>query len=218
MGRVSVNRGGSNYITMARYLSSRSKQSRRAGEKLFDAPKFSLTKRNYPPGVHGPKGQPRHSDYGLQLREKQKTKHIYRLLERQFHGYYSAASRLEGNTGENLVRLLETRLDNVVYRLGFAPSRDAARQLVRHRHIVVNGHTQSLPSYHVKAGDSIAVHQSSRRLPPLLDLPKTLTSHTPVDWLSLDPASLTGTVKRLPTAEDLALGIQTQLIVEFYSR
>lgn len=203
---------------MARYLGSRSKQSRRAGERLFDAPKFGLTKRNYPPGQHGPKGQPRQSDYGVQLREKQKTKHMYRILEKQFHNYFVEAERMPGNTGENLLRLLETRLDNIVYRLGFSESRDGARQLVRHKHITVNGKKNSIPSYHIKASDQISVHKDSRELAPFRDLPKTLTKKTPVEWVSVDPKELTGTIKRLPAQEDLNLGLDTQLIVEFYSR
>lgn len=203
---------------MARYLGSRSKQSRRAGEKIFDAPKFALTKRNYPPGQHGPKGQPRTSDYGVQLREKQKTKHIYRVLERQFSNYFAEAARLEGNTGENLLRLLETRLDNTVYRLGFADSRDAARQLVRHKHITINGKKISIPSYHVKVNDVISIHESSRNNQTLKDLPKTLTKHNAPEWLSVNAKEVAGTVKRMPAKEDLELGLDTQLIVEFYSR
>jgi small subunit ribosomal protein S4 len=203
---------------MARYLSSRSKQSRRAGEKIFDSPKFNLAKRNYPPGQHGPKGTPRSSDFGIKLREKQKAKHTYRVMEKQFSNYFKEAKRQTGNTGENLLRLLETRLDNVVYRLGLAESRDAARQLISHKHITLMGKIVSIPSYQVKAKDDISIVTTYRDKAPVRDLSKTLAKHKTLDWLEVNAKEVTGTIKHQPTKDDLELGIDTQLIVEYYSR
>lgn len=205
---------------MARKLGSRLKYSRRFGQPLFFTQKEAkvLQRRNYPPGQHGPSASSRLSEYGLQLREKQKAKLIYGLLERQFRKLFEEAFRRTGDTGELLLQFLERRLDNVVYRLGLAGTRAQARQLVGHGHITVNGRPVDIPSFRVRAGDVIAVRDGSRQKKYFEPVVKTLEQHQPPAWLELKRDDLAGKILALPTKQDLELNIDPQLIVEFYSR
>jgi small subunit ribosomal protein S4 len=203
---------------MARYTGPKTKISRRFGVALF-GPSKALERKNYGPGMHGPKGSRRkQSDYALALAEKQKLRYQYGVLERQFRRYFSIASTRRGVTGEILLQLLETRLDNVIYRLGFANSRSAARQMVSHGHVQVNGRKVDVSSFNVKAGDAITVKdkpQSRRLAAKNLEL----TQITPVpDWLTVDKDQFSGKVSRIPSREEIAPIVNEQLIVELYSR
>ncbi len=206
---------------MARYTGSKCRLCRREGMKLFlkgercMSTKCAVERRQYPPGEHGQRMRRRTTEYGMQLREKQKVKRIYGVLERQFRRYFQIASRQKGVTGENLLRLLELRLDNVVYRAGFAPSRDAARQLVSHRHFTVNGRIVNVPSYSVRVGDVIAARENIR------DVVKANLERYGTDsvgWLQVSPEKLSVTVVDLPSRETIGIPIQEQLIVELYSK
>lgn len=209
---------------MARNLDPKCKQCRRVGEKLFlkgercQSSKCGLTKRNFPPGQHGPKGRGKSTEYGLQMREKQMAVKQYRMLEKQFKLTFSKAQKMHGNDGENFVKLLEMRLDNAVYRLGLAPSRDKARQLVGHGHFTVNGKKVNIPSYSVKAGETIAVRESSKRNKIFNGLADKLKTVKTPSWLNLEAAKLQGKVLHEPTATDLNVNFNVQMIVEFYSR
>jgi len=203
---------------MARYTGPKTKISRRFGVALF-GPSKALERKNYGPGMHGPKGSRRkQSDYAIALAEKQKLRYQYGVLERQFRRYFSIASTRRGVTGEILLQLLETRLDNVIYRLGFANSRSAARQMVSHGHVQVNGRKVDVSSFNVRAGDAITVKdkpQSRRLAAKNLEL----TQITPVpDWLVVDKDQFAGKVSRIPTREEIAPIVNEQLIVELYSR
>lgn len=212
---------------MARYIEPVCRLCRREGEKLFLkgsrclSSKCSVEKRGYAPGQHGPNVRARRnktSDYATQLREKQKMRRIYGVLEKQFERYFNMASKGRGVTGSELLILLERRLDNVVYRLGFASSRPAARQLVAHAHFNVNGHPIDVPSYLVKPGDKITVRDSSRKL----EYWKTVVADTDTppmaNWLLADRPTLTGTVSMLPKREEIEVPLKEQLVVEYYSR
>jgi len=208
---------------MARYTGADCRLCRREGIKLFlkgdrcYSDKCAVEKRPYPPGQAGKK-RPRDSEYRVQLREKQRTKRIYGLLEKQFRGYYTIASRQTGITGENLLRILESRLDNVVYRLGFAKSRDEARQVVRHGHITINGHRVDIPSYRVRAGEVVAVCAKSK---DLLVIKTALIASEKIEvpgWLEVDIEKLQGKVLALPTREQIDAPVREQLIVELYSK
>lgn len=212
---------------MARYIGPVCRLCRREGEKLYlkgercFSPKCAIERRSYPPGQHGRELQfrrSRPSDYGLQLREKQKLRRIYGVLERQFRRYFAIAQRARGMTGALLLILLERRLDNVVYRLGFASSRAQARQLVRHGHFEVNGRKVDIPSYQVKPGDVIRVRDSSREKDYFKEIAERLEGHRPPPWLLLNPQDLSGQVLRLPVREEIDTRVQEHLIVEFYSR
>jgi len=206
---------------MARYTGPVGKVSRRLGIGITEKGQRILTRRPFPPGQHGPSAKRRQvSDYGLQLQEKQKAKYMYGVLERQFRRTFEQAARRSGVTGEYLLSLLERRLDNVVYRLGFATTRAQARQLVNHGHIVVDGRKTNIPSFTVKVGQVIAVRPESRRRAYFKNLVDsgTLNKHRAPDWLRLDAPNLSGTVVALPRREDAEAGINEQLIVEFYSR
>ena len=203
---------------MARYTGPKTKISRRFGVAIF-GPSKALERKNYGPGMHGPKGSRRkQSEYAVARAEKQKLRYQYGVLERQFRRYFSIASNKRGVTGEILLQLLETRLDNVVYRLGFANSRSGARQLVSHGHVQVNGRKVDISSFNVKAGDEITVKdrpQSRRLAAKNLEL----TQITPVpDWLTVDKEQFTAKVSRIPTREEIAPIVNEQLIVELYSR
>jgi small subunit ribosomal protein S4 len=206
---------------MARDTSPQCKQCRREGIKLFLKGERCLTdkcgveRRSYPPGEHG-RGRMKQSEYRLQLREKQKARRFYGVLEKQFRNYYDKASRQPGVTGENLLRLLEMRLDNVLVRLGFAASRRQARQLVRHGHWSVNGRRVNIPSYQVRDGDVIAVKSGSGAETAIRDATE-LTSSVPA-WLQADHDSLTAKVLRLPERDEIVTPVQEQLIVELYSK
>jgi small subunit ribosomal protein S4 len=206
---------------MARSTDPKCKKCRREGMKLFLkgerclTDKCSVERRSYPPGQHG-RGRIKQSQYLLQLREKQKARRYYGVLEKQFASYYDKASRRQGITGENLLRLLETRLDNVVYRLGFASSRAQARQLVRHGHFDVNARRVNIPSYHVKPDDVITLHNGSSAEPVVRDA--TDLTASVAGWLQADHDNLTGKILRAPEREEIDTPVQEQLIVELYSK
>lgn len=208
---------------MSRYLGPVCKLCRREGEKLYlkgekcYSSKCPYDKRSYSPGEHGRRSS-RFSEYGLQLREKQKAKRIYGLLERQFKGYFKKAERQKGVTGENLFRMLEARLDNIVYRLGFAASRRDARQLVSHKHILVNDKRVNIPSYQVKAGDQIKVRERSRELDRIIDALEAAAQRGISKWLEVDADERAGIVHALPTRDQIPVKVQDQLIIEHYSR
>ena len=209
---------------MARYTGPVCKLCRREGMKLFLkgerclTPKCSVERRSYAPGMHGQRRARKQSEYGLQLREKQKARRIYGVLEQQFRKTYAEAVRRGGATGDNLIQLLESRLDNIVYRMGFADSRPQARQIVRHGHFSVNGRRTDIPSYLVKAGDVISVHETSRKREYFQTAAQMVSRRNVPQWLSVDPNTLTGRVLSLPEADQLDSKINAQLIVEFYSR
>jgi len=206
---------------MARYLGPKCKLSRREGTDLFlksgIRPIDSKCKADTIPGQHGQR-RGRLSDYGVQLREKQKVRRTYGVLEKQFRGYYKEAARLKGATGENLLQLLECRLDNVAYRMGFGSTRAEARQLVAHKSITVNGVVVNIPSYQIQTGDAVAIRQKAKeqlRIKSALDL---ASQRTPIDWVSVDSSKLEGQFTRKPEREDLSSEINEQLIVEMYSK
>lgn len=205
---------------MARKTGPQMKRSRRFGQPLYFTAKEAkiLQRRGYPPGQHGLSATSRMSGYGVQLREKQKAKLIYGLLERQFRKNFDEAFDQKGNTGELLIQILERRLDNAVYRLGLAMTRAQARQLVSHGHLTVNGRMTDVPSFRVKAGDVIAPRPQSLGKTYFGAVQKTLENHTPPAWLSIDKATMTGKILALPTRQDVELSLNPQLIVEFYSR
>ena len=208
---------------MARYTGAACRLCRREGTKLFlkgdrcFTEKCGVERRAYPPGQHV-QGRTRTSDYGLQLREKQKVKRMYGLAEKQFRGTMDAASRMRGRAGENLLVLLEQRLDNVVFRLGFATSRSEARQLVRHGHFEVNGRKVDIPSFRVKAGMRVALRESSRQIARITEALEALERRSVPGWLELEKEAFTGVIKTAPTREDVTMPVQEQLIVELYSR
>ena len=208
---------------MAKYTDASCKLCRREGQKLFlkgercYSNKCAIDRRPYAPGQHGSQRK-KLSEYGLQLREKQKAKRFYGLLEKQFRRYFEMANRMSGITGENLLRLLESRLDNVVYRLGFGTTRAEARQLVNHGHFEVNGKKVNIPSYLVKVGDVIAVREKSRSLPRFKEILDVTGSKVVPKWLEVDKENLKGKVVALPSREDIDLNVQEHLIVELYSK
>ncbi|MCQ2183339.1 MAG: 30S ribosomal protein S4 [Bacteroidales bacterium] len=200
---------------MARYTGPSTKIARKFGEPIFGADK-DFEKRNYPPGQHGLAAKrKKQKEYGVQLKEKQKVKYMYGILERQFHNTYEKASRMAGQKGENLILLLETRLDNVVYRLGIAPTRAAARQLVSHHHITLNGEVCSVPSTFVKAGDTVAVRERSKSLEVIQN---SVASTTKYSWLDFDNKTLVGKFLNVPVRAEIPENINEQLIVDLYSK
>jgi small subunit ribosomal protein S4 len=209
---------------MARYIDAQCKLCRREGEKLFlkgarcFSNKCAIEKRAYAPGQHGQSRRRKVSEYGVQLREKQKVRRLYGLLERQFRNYFRLAAQRKGITGENLLQLLECRLDNVVYRLGFAPSRRAARQLVRHRHFTVNGTIVNVPSYQLRPTDVVQVREQSRNLDVVHSALRDGARQEPLAWLRLDKARLEGELLERPKRADIPVTAQEQLIVELYSK
>jgi small subunit ribosomal protein S4 len=210
---------------LARYREAKCRLCRREGTKLFlkgdrcFRDTCAIEKRNFPPGQHGRDHRPKTAGYGIQLREKQKVKRIYRVLENQFANYFGKAEKKKGITGEILLMFLESRLDNVVCRLGFAPSRDLARQLVTHGHILVNGKKLDIASAQVKAGDVITIREHTRKNQQILDSIGTIGGRGGVPaWLELDAEGLKGTVLALPKREDIQMPIDEQLIVELYSK
>jgi small subunit ribosomal protein S4 len=201
---------------MARYTGPKAKISRKFGEAIEGHSK-ALQKKNYPPGMHGRGRRKKQSEYAVQLAEKQKAKYIYGILERQFAKMFDIASRKTGITGENLLQLLEARLDNTVYRLGIAPTRRGARQLVSHKHILVNGEVVNIPSYTLKPGDLVSVRERSKSLEAITSsLAGKSTNRYP--WLEWDNASLTGKFVSVPGRDDIPENIKEQLIVELYSK
>jgi small subunit ribosomal protein S4 len=179
--------------------------------------KCGVERRNYPPGQHG-QGRIRASEYGRQLREKQKVRRIYGVQEKQFRSYFKGADRRKGITGENLLQMLEARLDNMIYRMGFANSRAEARQFVRHGHFTVNDRRVDIPSYQTRVGDKISVREKSRKMTQILAAQENLESRGAPRWLEVDPKAFTGVVNELPGREDITMPIEEHLIVELYSK
>jgi small subunit ribosomal protein S4 len=212
---------------MARYTDPVCKLCRREGEKLFlkgercFSPKCAIERRNYPPGPHGRQSQwrrSRESDFGKQLRAKQKARRVYGVLEKQFRRYYKQALKSRGLTGLTMLQMLESRLDNVIYRLGFASSRSQARQLVSHGHFVVNGHRTNVPSMQIKEGDNIELRDGSRSKTYFKELNDFAKERTAPEWVERDLKKFTGSIKRLPERTEIDANLNEQLIVEFYSR
>ena len=208
---------------MARYRESACRLCRREGLKLFlkgdrcYSEKCAFERRGYAPGEHG-QIRKKHSDYGVQLRAKQKLKRMYGLQEKQFRGYFEKADRQKGITGTNLLLFLERRLDNMVFRMGFANSRNEARQLVRHNHFLVSGKPVNIPSFLVKVGDDIQVREGSRKVERILEAVETVARRGVPSWLELDKENFKGTVKVLPVRDELTMPVQEQLVVELYSK
>jgi small subunit ribosomal protein S4 len=201
---------------MARYTGPKSKIARKLGEPIFGEDKY-FEKKNYPPGQHGTNRRRKLSEYGMQLREKQKAKYTYGVLERQFRNLFNKASRMKGVTGEVLLQLLEARLDNMVYRLGIAPTRAAARQLVLHRHITVDGKVVNIPSYSVGEGQVVAVREKSKSLEVVQDALAGF-NHSKYPWIEWDESIKGGKLLHMPVREDIPENIKEQLIVELYSK
>jgi len=209
---------------MARYTDPKCRQCRREGVKLFLkgdrclSLKCAIERRNFPPGDHGLNMRRKVSNYGIQLREKQKVRRMYGVLERQFRGYYHKAARQGGVTGENLLQMLELRLDNLVYRLGMASSRSQARQLVLHGHFAVNGRTVTIPSYQCRGGDKIEVREKAKKLDIIKAALESKDTTSLVGWLNLDKDNLTATVVSVPSRQEIPVPMNEQLIVELYSK
>ncbi|OGL72301.1 30S ribosomal protein S4 [Candidatus Uhrbacteria bacterium RIFCSPHIGHO2_12_FULL_57_11] len=204
---------------MARRLGPKHKLCRRVGERLCASDKCPAVRRPYAPGAHGPsQGRLRLTTYGTQLREKQKAKTVYGILERQFRRYFEDAKRKKGDTAEFLIRLLEMRLDNVIFRLGLAKTRDQARQLVSHGHITVDGKRVNIPSFQVRVGQAVAVSDKSKSSPYFAAVLPGLAKREPPSWLSIDPAAGAGKILSNPSGEELKQNFDTNMIIEFYSR
>ena len=209
---------------MGRYRGPVCRLCRREGEKLFlkgercQTEKCAIERRAYAPGQHGRDRRLRITPYGLQLREKQKARRLYGIMERQFRNYFHTAARMPGVTGENLLRILESRMDNLVYRMGFAPSRKAARQLVLHGHFSVNGRKVSIPSYQLRPGDVVSVREGSRNIPIILGTAETRGGRDLPDWLESNTRTLKGRLLRLPSRDAIPITIQENMIVELYSK
>ncbi|MDW7651527.1 MAG: 30S ribosomal protein S4 [Bacillota bacterium] len=209
---------------MARYTGAVCRQCRREGLKLFlkgercYTEKCAVDRRTYAPGQHGQRRRGKVSEYGLQLREKQKARRTYGVLESQFNKYFKEAARRKGIAGENLLQILESRLDNIVYRMGFALSRPEARQLVKHGHFEVNGQKVTIPSYQVRAGDVVAVREKSRDKGRFKDLAEIMRNQGTMEWLEVNRENLSGKIVRLPNREEIDIPIAEHLIVELYSR
>ena len=205
--------------SMGKLNTPKGKLVRKLGVNIFGNSKFDklLSKKGYGPGQHGQSGK-RFSTYSVQLKEKQKIKFMYGMLEKQFRNYFKKAAQMKGETGLNLLVMLESRLDNVVYKLGFAPSRPSARQLVSHAHFMVNGRKVNIPSYRLKPGDIIEVRDKSKKLDIILDAVKMVKGDLNVSWLSLDKTKMSGTFVNYPERQEIDLTVNEQLVVEYYSR
>ncbi|MFH1536726.1 MAG: 30S ribosomal protein S4 [Patescibacteria group bacterium] len=209
---------------MGKRLTPQCKSCRRAGDKLFlkgercNSSKCAMVKKNYPPGLHGPKGRPRISGYGLRLQEKQKAKLIYGVMEKQFANYFKKAQNQGGNVSENMLQLLELRMDNVIYKANFAPSLKKARQLVNHGHFMVNGRKNDIPSRQIKINDVISVAKKSLENKYFKELIKTLGKTEATKWITVDKTKLAISVNAMPTENDLKQAIQMNLIIEYYSQ
>ena len=203
---------------MARYRGPRLRKCRRLDFAVFESPKFSNPRRNYIPGQHGPNQRIKLSNYGVQLREKQRIKYLYGVLEKQFRNYFKKSAARKGATGHNLLIMLESRLDNTLYRLGFAPTRRGARQLVVHKHILVNNRSVNIPSYGLKEGDVIQVREKSRRMQVFHDSMRRVNTDNPTPWLRIDKAKMAGYFESVPEREQILEPINEQLVVELYSK
>lgn len=203
---------------MSRYLGPKHKLCRREGVKLCDSPKCPLIKRNYPPGVHGPKGAPRLTPYGEQLREKQKARRLYSIQERQFHNYFNRAMKLKGDTGNFLVKMLEKRLDNIIYRVGLAKTRSQARQLVSHGFFMVDDKKVNIPSYEVRVKEVISIKKNKENKKVFVDLDKRLKKQKSPSWIHFDPIEKKAKITNEPNVGEMKNIFNAQSIVEFYSR
>ncbi len=205
---------------MAKSTTAKGKLVRKFGENIFGNPKYDrlLNRKPYNPGQHGQSRRAKLSNYGIQLREKQKIKFMYGLLEKQFKLTFQKADKMKGETGTNMLQLLESRLDNVVHRLGFAISRPAARQLVSHKHILLNGKCVNIPSLIVKPGDVVSIRNKSKKMDCIIESMKNIKGDIDLAWLSLDKAKMSGTFISVPDREDMKLTVNEQLVVELYSK
>ena len=203
---------------MARYRGPRARICRRLDFPVFESPKFSSLRKNYPPGQHGDGRRSKLSNYGIQLREKQRIKYLYGVLEKQFRNYFKKAVKKDGATGDNLLIMLESRLDNTIYRLGLAGTRRAARQVVSHKHILVNNHVVNIPSYVLVAGDKIKVRDKSKKNIVFQESMRRIQGDNPMPWLSLDKSKLEGVFEQNPDREQIVEPVNEQLVVELYSK
>ena len=205
---------------MAKSNKPKGKLVRKFGENIFGNPKYDrlLNRKAYSPGQHGQSRRSKLSNYGIQLQEKQKIKFMYGLLEKQFRLTFERAEKMKGETGTNMLQILESRLDNVVYRLGFAPSRPAARQLVSHKHFLVNDQIVNIPSFIVKPGDIISVREKSRKMDIILESMRRIKGDMDLSWLSIDKAKMKGTFETVPDRDEMQLTVNEQLVVELYSK
>ena len=204
---------------MARYKGPRARVCRRLEYPVFESPKFSSIRKNYPPGQHGPnRRRSKLSNYGIQLREKQRIKYLYGILEKQFRNYFKKAVTKKGPTGHNLLIMLESRLDNTVYRLGLASTRSAARQLISHKHFLVNNRVVNIPSYLLSDGDIIQVRDKSKRIRVFQDSMRRIQGDNPMPWLSIDKSKLNGIFNNFPERDEIPETFNEQLVVELYSK
>ena len=203
---------------MARYRGPRARICRRLEFPVFESDKFSSIRKKYPPGQHGQSRRSKLSNYGVQLREKQRIKYLYGILEKQFRNYFKKANNKSGATGDNLLISLESRLDNTVYRLGLANTRSAARQLVSHKHFLVNNKIVNIPSYSLSDGDVIEVRSKSKKNDIFLNSMRRIKSDNPMPWLTLDKSKLMGTFDKVPTRDEISEPLNEQLVVELYSK
>ena len=205
---------------MAKSNKPKGKLVRKFGENIFGNPKYDrlLNRKAYSPGQHGQSRRSKLSNYGIQLQEKQKIKFMYGLLEKQFRLTFERAEKMKGETGTNMLQILESRLDNVVYRLGFAPSRPAARQLVSHKHFLVNDQIVNIPSFIVKPGDIVSVREKSRKMDIILESMRRIKGDMDLSWLSIDKAKMKGTFETVPDKDEMQLTVNEQLVVELYSK
>ena len=203
---------------MARYRGPRARICRRLEFPVFESEKFSSIRKNYPPGQHGQSRRRKLSNYGIQLREKQRIKYLYGILEKQFRNYFKKANNKMGATGDNLLISLESRLDNTIYRLGLANTRSAARQLVSHKHFLVNNKVVNIPSYNLSDGDIIEVRSKSKKNDIFLNSMRRIKSDNPMPWLTLDKSKLRGTFDKSPTRDEILEPLNEQLVVELYSK
>lgn len=211
---------GKGVSRMAKFTGSKGKLVRKFGENIYGNPKFDklLNRKSYAPGQHGQSRRRRLSNYGVQLREKQKIKNMYGLLENQFRNNFQKAELMKGETGTNMLQLLERRLDNIVYRLGFASTRPSARQLVNHYHFLVNGKKVNIPSYLLIPGDEVQVREKSKKMDVILEAMKRIKGDIDIPWLELDKAKMKGTFVAVPERDQMSLTIDERLVVELYSK
>ena len=203
---------------MARYKGPRARMCRRLDYPVFESPKFGNIRKNYAPGQHGQNSRGKLSNYGIQLREKQRIKYLYGVLEKQFRNYFKKAANKKGATGNNLLIMLESRFDNTIYRLGFAPTRRAARQMISHKHFLVNSKVINIPSYLLDEGDVIKVRDKSKKINIFQDSMRRIKGDHPAPWLTIDKGQLSGVFNKLPEREDIPEPVNEQLVVELYSK
>ncbi len=203
---------------MARYTGPRARICRRLDYPVFESAKFSSPRKNYAPGQHGPTQRKKLSNYGIQLREKQRIKYLYGVLEKQFRNYFKKAASKTGATGHNLLIFLESRLDNTIYRLGLAPTRNAARQLISHKHFMVNNKVVNIPSYLLSEGDTIQVRDKSKRFVIFQDSMRRIKGDNPTPWLTINKSKLSGEFNQIPDREQIPETVNEQLVVELYSK